>query len=36
MANERRLLAALGPDDRDALAGLLRTLATGLGDTTLG
>jgi DNA-binding MarR family transcriptional regulator len=35
-ANEQRLLATLSPDDRDALAALLRSLATGLGDTTLG
>ena len=34
--NERRLLSALGADDRAALADLLRTLATGLGDTSLG
>jgi DNA-binding MarR family transcriptional regulator len=36
VANEQRLLTALGPDDREALAGLLRTLAADLGDTTLG
>ena len=36
VANERRLLAALTADDRDALIHLLRTLATGLGDTSLG
>lgn len=36
VANERRLLAALADDDRDTLADLLRTLATGLGDTSLG
>ncbi|MEV6215587.1 MarR family transcriptional regulator [Nocardia sp. NPDC051833] len=35
MDNEQRLLAALGADDRDQLAGLLRTLAIGLEDTTL-
>lgn len=31
--NENRLLASLTPDDRDHLAGLLRTLLTALGDT---
>jgi DNA-binding MarR family transcriptional regulator len=36
VANERRLLAALGAEDSEALAGLLRILATGLGDTSLG
>lgn len=36
VANEQRLLAALTADDRDTLAGLLRTLAAGLGDTSLG
>ncbi|NUR57414.1 MAG: MarR family transcriptional regulator [Catenulispora sp.] len=36
LANEERLLAALPQDDREALAALLRALATGLGDTTLG
>ena len=35
VANEERLLAALPPGDRDTLADLLRTLATGLGDTAL-
>jgi DNA-binding MarR family transcriptional regulator len=36
VANERRLLAALGAEDSETLAGLLRILATGLGDTSLG
>lgn len=36
VANEQRLLAALGAGDRDNLAGLLRTLSVGLGDTSLG
>jgi DNA-binding MarR family transcriptional regulator len=36
VANEQRLLAALGAGDRDTLAGLLRTLSVGLGDTSLG
>ncbi|MEY9934430.1 DNA-binding MarR family transcriptional regulator [Catenulispora sp. GP43] len=36
VANERRLLAALGDDERGTLADLLRALATGLGDTSLG
>ena len=36
LANERRLLAALGAEDRQTLADLLRILATGLGDTSLG
>jgi len=36
VANEERLLAALSPEDREALTALLRTLAVGLGDTTLG
>jgi DNA-binding MarR family transcriptional regulator len=36
VANERRLLAALSTDDRDTLTDLLRSLATGLGDTSLG
>jgi DNA-binding MarR family transcriptional regulator len=36
VANERRLLAVLGDSDRDTLADLLRTLAAGLGDTSLG
>ena len=36
VANERRLLAVLAGDDRDTLADLLRTLAAGLGDTSLG
>ncbi|MBW0274829.1 MarR family transcriptional regulator [Nocardia sp. MH4] len=35
MDNEQRLLAALGTEDREQLAGLLRTLAIGLDDTTL-
>lgn len=33
--NEERLLAALGPVERDQLAGLLRTLLESLGDTSL-
>ncbi|MFI8971322.1 MarR family winged helix-turn-helix transcriptional regulator [Nocardia asteroides] len=33
--NEQRLLASLGADDREQLAGLLRTLAVGLDDVTL-
>lgn len=36
VANEERLLAALGTADRDQLADLLRTLAVSLEDTTLG
>jgi DNA-binding MarR family transcriptional regulator len=36
VANERRLLAVLGDDERGALADLLRALASGLGDTSLG
>ncbi|NUP49979.1 MAG: MarR family transcriptional regulator [Catenulispora sp.] len=36
LANEERVLAVLSRDDREALAGLLRVLAVGLGDTTLG
>lgn len=36
VANERRLLADLTADDSGTLADLLRTLATGLGDTSLG
>ncbi|GAA1984061.1 MarR family transcriptional regulator [Catenulispora subtropica] len=36
LANEERMLAALSQDDREALMALLRTLAVGLGDTTLG
>jgi DNA-binding MarR family transcriptional regulator len=36
LANEERLLAALSKDDREALMALLRALAVGLGDTTLG
>ncbi|MGS2807915.1 MarR family winged helix-turn-helix transcriptional regulator [Nocardia sp. MW-W600-9] len=35
MDNEQRLLAALGAEDREQLAGLLRTLAIGLDDITL-
>lgn len=35
MANEKRLLAALGPEASDQLAGLLRTLAESFGDTAL-
>ncbi len=35
MANEQRLLASLGTGDRAQLEDLLRTLAVGLGDTTL-
>ncbi|MEU8801882.1 MarR family transcriptional regulator [Spirillospora sp. NPDC048819] len=35
-ANEERLLAALGPADRERLAGALRTLLESLGDTSLG
>ena len=35
LANERRLLAVLADDDRATLADLLRTLAAGLGDTSL-
>jgi DNA-binding MarR family transcriptional regulator len=34
-ANEERLLAGLGPDDRERLAGALRTLLESLGDTSL-
>lgn len=34
VANEHRLLAALGTDERDALAGTLRTLLVSLGDGT--
>lgn len=33
MANEQRLLASLGQQDRGELADLLRTLAESLGDT---
>ena len=36
VANEQRLLAALGEGERATLADLLRTLARGLGDTSLG
>jgi DNA-binding MarR family transcriptional regulator len=36
LANEERLLAVLSRQDREALMALLRTLAVGLGDTTLG
>jgi len=36
VANERRLLADLTADDSGTLADLLRILATGLGDTSLG
>ena len=36
IANEQRLLAALATDDRQTLGDLLRVLATGLGDTSLG
>jgi DNA-binding MarR family transcriptional regulator len=36
LANEERLLATLPAGDREALAALLRALAVGLGDTTLG
>jgi DNA-binding MarR family transcriptional regulator len=36
LANEERLLAVLPKEDREALMALLRTLAVGLGDTTLG
>jgi DNA-binding MarR family transcriptional regulator len=32
VANEHRLLAALGTDEQDALAGTLRTLLLSLGD----
>lgn len=35
MDNEERLLAALSPEDRSQLVGLLRTLSESLGDTTL-
>ncbi|MFE1595167.1 MarR family winged helix-turn-helix transcriptional regulator [Nocardia sp. NPDC058705] len=35
VANEQRLLAALGSTDRAQLADLLRTLAVALNDTTL-
>ncbi|MGW6727244.1 MarR family winged helix-turn-helix transcriptional regulator [Nocardia sp. NPDC055029] len=35
MANEQRLLASLGAEDREQLAGLLRVLAVGLDDTAL-
>ncbi|MFG2089499.1 MULTISPECIES: MarR family winged helix-turn-helix transcriptional regulator [unclassified Spirillospora] len=35
-ANEERLLAALGPAERERLAGALRTLLESLGDTSLG
>lgn len=35
LANERRLLAVLADDDRATLTDLLRTLAAGLGDTSL-
>lgn len=34
-ANEARLLASLGPKERDELAGALRGLLTSLGDTSL-
>lgn len=34
-ANEARLLAALVPEDRDRLAGLLRGLLESMGDTSL-
>jgi DNA-binding MarR family transcriptional regulator len=34
VANEHRLLGALDPDERDALAGTLRTLLLSLGDGT--
>ncbi|WP_067464654.1 MarR family winged helix-turn-helix transcriptional regulator [Actinomadura macra] len=34
-ANEARLLDSLDPDDRDLLAGLLRTLLESLGDSSL-
>ncbi|GAB2489421.1 MarR family winged helix-turn-helix transcriptional regulator [Streptosporangium sandarakinum] len=33
--NEARLLAALGPAERDQLAGLLRVLLESMGDTSL-
>lgn len=36
IANERRLLADLAAEDRRQLGDLLRVLATGLGDTSLG
>ncbi|WP_203784446.1 MarR family winged helix-turn-helix transcriptional regulator [Asanoa ferruginea] len=32
VANEARMLAALGPDEREQLANLLRTMLTALGD----
>jgi len=32
LENERRILASLAPREREALAGLLRTLLLGLGD----
>ncbi|MEU8245515.1 MarR family transcriptional regulator [Nonomuraea sp. NPDC048916] len=35
VANEARLLAALDPDARDQLAGLLRLLLESMGDTSL-
>lgn len=35
VANEHRLLAGLAPDDRERLAGALRTLLESLGDTSL-
>ncbi|GAA2273416.1 MarR family transcriptional regulator [Nonomuraea roseoviolacea subsp. roseoviolacea] len=35
MANEARLLAALGEDDREDLAALLRRVLVDLGDTSL-
>ncbi|GAT69777.1 MarR family transcriptional regulator [Planomonospora sp. ID91781] len=35
VANEERLLAALGPAERDQLAGLLRVLLESMGDTSL-
>lgn len=35
VANEQRLLSALGATDRERLADLLRTLAVALDDTTL-
>ena len=36
LANEERILAVLASDDREGLTALLRTLAIGLGDTSLG
>ncbi|MCO6008624.1 MarR family transcriptional regulator [Actinoallomurus purpureus] len=35
VANEARLLASLGPEDRDRLGGLLRGLLESLGDTSI-